>query len=409
MPLSRLTDVDHALRAFGQGVVGTSTSPHPDARESPCAISEPVRKGLVMTQAADTVDTVDTEERGGVPDLAALPPHVRMLFLLMLPRGVEAVVLAADLGIADQLAESPRTPSELAESTGCQPDFLRRVLLTAAALGVFAERADGRFVLTEDAECLRSDAEISLRDLAIYTGNLTSLNSFDELRHTVRTGVDAFRRKFGTPLYERLAEHPDLSGPFNRAMNQTTKLSAESVANFGDFGRFTTVADIGGGQGQLIGELLRRHPDLRGIVFDFPHVTEGAEDVLTSLGVADRVTVMSGDFLKDALPDDADAYLFHRVLGGWEDERIVDTLRHMNSKLSDRPNARVILAEQIVPPPNTFHPGRLFDIEFMVNRGGRVRTEDDWRTIITGAGLEFVSARPAKPVVTLFEAKPSSP
>ena len=91
-----------------------------------------------MTQAADNVDTVDTEERGGVPDLAALPPHVRMLFLLMLPRGVEAVVLAADLGIADQLAESPRTPSELAESTGCQPDFLRRVLLTAAASHVGA-------------------------------------------------------------------------------------------------------------------------------------------------------------------------------------------------------------------------------------------------------------------------------
>ena len=44
------------------------------------------------------------------------------------------------------------TRSGCAELTGCHPDSLRHILLTAAALGVFAEQPDGRFTLTEDAE-----------------------------------------------------------------------------------------------------------------------------------------------------------------------------------------------------------------------------------------------------------------
>jgi multifunctional cyclase/dehydratase/O-methyltransferase len=310
------------------------------------------------------LDDTETGDWAGFPDLAHLPSHVRVLFLLLLRRGADAVMLAAELNIADHLAERPRTASELAELTGCHPESLRRILLTAAALGIFAERPDGRFVLTETAECLRTDAEISLRDLAVHAGNLSALNPLDELRQTVRTGVDAFRRKYGKKLYEVFADHPELSEPFNRAMTQTARMSAESVANFGNFQRFKTVADIGGGQGQLIGEIVRKHPDLRGILFDFPNVTKGAADLLALLGVADRVTVMSGDF-RDGLPAGADAYIFHRVLGGWEDPQITETLKRVHSEIGDQPHARLIIADPILPPPNQFHPGRLFDIDVM--------------------------------------------
>lgn len=354
-----------------------------------------------------TLDDTGTDDRAGFPDLASLPPHARVLFLLLLRRGTDAVMLAADLNIADHLAERPRTAAELAELTGCHPESLRRILLTTAALGIFAERPDGRFVLTEGAECLRSDAEISLRDLAVFFGNISALNPHDELRETVRTGVDAFRRKYNKKSYEVLADHPELAEPFKRAMTQTTRMSAGPIAKFGDFQRFTTVADIGGGQGQLIGEIVRKHPHLRGILLDFPEITKGAADVLASLGVADRVTVVPGDF-RDGLPVGADAYLFHRVLGGWEDSQITETLKQINSEIGDQPHARLIIAEQIVPPPNKFHPSRLFDIEFLLNTGGHIRTAADWKELLTAAGFEFVSAHEVSPIVTMLEARPAA-
>jgi O-methyltransferase domain len=353
-----------------------------------------------------TLDDTKTDDRAGFPDLAALPSHARVLLLLMLRRGSDAIMLAAELDIADHLAERPRTASELAELTGCHPDSLRRILLTAAALGIFAERPDGRFILTEDAEFLRSDVEGSLRDVAVHFGNFSALNPLDELRQTIRTGVDATRRKYGKKLYEILADHPELSEPFNRAMTQTTRMSAESIVNFGDFKRFTTVADIGGGQGQLIGEIVRKHPHLRGIVFDLPHVTKGAPEVLASLGVADRVTVVSGDF-RDKLPTGADAYIFHRVLGGWEDSQITKTLKRVHSEIGVQPHARLIIAEPVLPPPNSFHPSRLFDIDVMLNSGGRVRTEADWEKLLSAANLERVSTHKVSPMVTMLESRPA--
>jgi O-methyltransferase domain len=43
-----------------------------------------------------------------------------------------------------------------------------------------------------------------------------------------------------------------------------------------DFGRFSTVADLGGGHGTFLAALLARHPHVRGLLFDQPHVVAGA-------------------------------------------------------------------------------------------------------------------------------------
>jgi trans-aconitate methyltransferase len=45
-----------------------------------------------------------------------------------------------------------------------------------------------------------------------------------------------------------------------------------------DFGRFGTVADIGGGNGALVSGLLQRYPQMQGVVFDQPAVVERAHE-----------------------------------------------------------------------------------------------------------------------------------
>ena len=53
-----------------------------------------------------------------------------------------------------------------------------------------------------------------------------------------------------------------------------------------DFGESGTLADIGGGHGILLSMILQKHRALRGIVFDLPHVVEGAKPRIKSLGLA---------------------------------------------------------------------------------------------------------------------------
>ena len=59
--------------------------------------------------------------------------------------------------------------------------------------------------------------------------------------------------------------------------------------------------------------ILAAHPDMRGVLFDLPHVITDAPQVLARHGVDDRVECVGGDFLH-SVPSDADVYLASLVL-----------------------------------------------------------------------------------------------
>ena len=80
----------------------------------------------------------------------------------------------------------------------------------------------------------------------------------------------------------------------------------QAVVGAYDFSQFCHVADIGGGQGQLLSGILTANPYLRGTLFDQPHVVSRAKDVLASYGLTERCRIVSGSFF-DAVPQGADA------------------------------------------------------------------------------------------------------
>jgi DNA-binding IclR family transcriptional regulator len=59
------------------------------------------------------------------------------------------------MGLADRLAEAPKTAAELAQSTASHAHSLYRVMRTLAGMGIFAEDSDHRFSLTPLGEALR--------------------------------------------------------------------------------------------------------------------------------------------------------------------------------------------------------------------------------------------------------------
>src|SRR6185503_13410617 len=66
----------------------------------------------------------------------------------------QAIHVAAVLGIADLLADGPRSSDDLAAATGSHPRALYRLLRALAAVGVFREEAERRFALTPMGACL---------------------------------------------------------------------------------------------------------------------------------------------------------------------------------------------------------------------------------------------------------------
>ncbi|MGY1434622.1 methyltransferase [Streptomyces reniochalinae] len=320
---------------------------------------------------------------------AALPPHVRLLLLTDGKRISRVVHVLAELGIADELADGPLAVPELAERTGTHADSLGRVLRVAAAFGVFEEREDGRYALTDLSEALRSGVPGSQRDMVLYNGSELLWRTYGSLMHTVRTGQPAFEEAYGHGFFTHLEENPEAGALFDRAMTGMSRATARMLLDGFDFSRFARIADVGGGRGLFLSEVLARHPQVRGTLVDRPAVIEEAPKLFDEAGVADRVEIVPGDFFGE-LPPGRDAYVLKAVLHDWDDERAAAVLGRVRDALAERPDGRLLICEFLVGPANQWDRGKLLDLDMLVRFGGRERSADQWRTLLAASGFALV-------------------
>ncbi len=123
-----------------------------------------------------------------------------------------------------------------------------------------------------------------------------------------------------------------------------------------EFGESGTLADIGSGHGFLLTAILQKHPGVRGIVFDLPHVVEGAKPRIESLGLASRCEIASGDFFKIVPP--ADNFVLKSIIHDWDDARATTILRNCAAAMRGT-SGKVILLEFVIDPGNGPRPGQM--------------------------------------------------
>src|SRR5262249_31554997 len=232
----------------------------------------------------------------------------------------------------DVLASSPRTAGELALTTGAHAPSLYRVLRTLASCGIFAETDGQRFELNGPAQLLRTDAPGSLRDLAIYYGEI-SYPAWQGPLYSVRTGKPAFARVFGRRVWDFLEVNPEAGASFAGAMRGGATSRALALRDYGWKGT-ETVVDLGGGDGTLLVELLARQPRLRGIVVDLPHAVAKAWERIAEAGLESRCRAVAGDLLGE-IPTAGDAYVPAIVLHDWDDEHAAAILANCRRAMRD--------------------------------------------------------------------------
>jgi SAM-dependent methyltransferase len=314
----------------------------------------------------------------------------------------QAIYVAAELGIADLLADGPRTADDLAAVAGAHAPSLYRVLRLLASEGVFAEAEDGRFELTPMAAALRRDAGPA-RLQVLFLGREASWRAAGSLMHTVRTGEPAFERVHGVDFFEYYRRHPDEWALFDRLMVANTAPVARAIAAGYDFSSVGTVVDVGGGLGALAIGLLTTHPHLRGVVFDQPAVAAGAGEAIAAAGLADRCRAVGGDFFA-AVPEGGDAYVVKFILHDWDDERSLAILRACRRAM--RPDGRLLVVELLVPPGNAPSFAKTQDVNMLINLGGRERTEAEYRALYAASGFDLTRTIPVQGELHIVEGVP---
>ena len=315
-----------------------------------------------------------------------------------------ALCSVAELGVADHIqAGTPRSARYLAQATGTHERSLYRLLRFLASHGLFQETKNGEFDHTPLSSALRSNVEGSFRAAAqLFHHEFQAWNGLD---HAVRTGKPGFDAVFGRPLFEHIAAHPELGPLLDAGMTCMHGYETAAMIEAYDFGAVRVLADIGGGNGSLIGAVLQRYPQMRGILFDLGHVVARAKESLKKYDVADRCQVIEGSFF-ETVPAGADAYLFRHIIHDWTDEQSVQILSHCRRVIPK--DGRLLLVECVVPAGNEPSLSKDFDMTMMIFPGGAERTESEFQSLLKQADFELTSVTPTTTMVSVVEGRPIS-
>jgi hypothetical protein len=307
-----------------------------------------------------------------------------------------ALSVAAELGISDALADDGQTVSELAAAVKADEDTLGRLLRAMVAIGVYAVQ-DGVYTNTSLGERLRSDVPGTLRPLARMGQDPAFWAAWGHLAHSVRTGENAFEAMQGVDVWTYRETRPELNANFNENMTALSWYVGKSVADAYDFGKLSTVVDVGGGHGILLDAVLNRYENLHGVVFDLPHVV--AKQPRTE-ALASRWSAVAGNFFEAVPP--ADAYLVKSILHDWPDDRCVQILRTCAATLN--PGGVVLVVELVLDRSGYEGEAAFSDLNMLVMPGGRERTEDQYAALFKAAGLHLTQVIDTSTRVSIVEA-----
>jgi hypothetical protein len=309
------------------------------------------------------------------------------------------------LGIADVLADGPKSAAEVATATGTHRPTVDLLLRLLASHEVFREGADGRFGLTPLSSYLRSDTPDSWRDWVISLGNTTA-PVWGDLLYTVQTGKAAFEHLFGSPYYDYLAQHPEVATVWDRAMEHGNGDWLAMVSQRSDWKPLHRLVDVGGGHGTALAAVLKASPTLSGVLFDLPHVVVGARPVLEAAGVSGRCEIVAGDMFT-TVPAGGDAYLLARVLWNWDDERASRIL--VNCQRAMPSEGRLLIIELVLPDGPRPAISAYSDLNLLLEFGGRLRSEGEFRVLLETAGFRVMRVvREPEARFVLIEARPVS-
>ncbi|MEV0051433.1 methyltransferase [Saccharopolyspora shandongensis] len=314
-----------------------------------------------------------------------------------------AVRTAATLRVPDAVKDGPLPLADIAHRCRAEADPLGRVLRFLVYRGVFTEPEHDVFGPNDASEALRSDLDDGPQPWLDLDGAVGRADlAFVELIEQVRGRHPAYPAAFGRSFWEDLAHNPQLSDSFDALMETKTYGIAPLIAVAHDWSAYGRIADVGGGKGVLLAEILRANPKARGILVDLTGPARSAADYLREQGVGDRSEVVTASFF-DPLPIQADAVVVCDVLGDWDDEDATRILE--NCKRAIAPGGRVLIIE-LLPDQERMALFTEMDLRMMIYVGGRMRDLDRTQQVAEAAGLAVEDFTPLDNGYAIVECRP---
>jgi len=220
----------------------------------------------------------------------------------------QTLLTANRIGLFDVLANGTLGVEAIAAALKTEPGPTRLLLKACVALGLLEEGPDGFSNSPEGAAFLVSGAPAYLGNAIRYSDNLYA--AWGELEKALREG----HPPMAPETY--LGKDKKLTRDFVYGMHDRALGVGRVMVGLVDLSGRRHMLDVGGGPGTYSALFAQRYPELHSQVMDLPDVVAIAKEIVDSMGVADRVQTLGGDYMKTPFPAGKDVVMisgvFHR-------------------------------------------------------------------------------------------------
>jgi orsellinic acid C2-O-methyltransferase len=312
------------------------------------------------------------------------PDRARLLALIGSSWRTQAVHAMVCLGLADSLSPGPASLEQLARLAGADVNALSRLLRALDFLGLVEQHAGG-WTLTPMGGLLRSDSgHESLADWVRWWGGEVQWRTWGSLGDAVRQGRAMREHHAAGSRYELHATSQGAAHVFHSAMGQLSASVGPTLLQALSLIGPCTVADIGGGRGELLASVLKACAEATGVLFEQRHAFAAARKYLEREHVLDRCTLREGDFFRD-VPAGADVYLLKSVLHNWDDQDVGRLLRRFRERMTG--SARLAIIERALDEAAPTEADLRSDLNMLVALGGRERSLRELQDLLGRCGM----------------------
>nr|AGI97939.1 caffeic acid O-methyltransferase-like protein [Narcissus tazetta]AGI97942.1 caffeic acid O-methyltransferase-like protein [Narcissus tazetta] len=229
----------------------------------------------------------------------------------------------------------------------------------------------------------------------------TTMEAWYNLKNAVLDGGDPFSKAHGMNIFEFAKANPRFNSLFNEGMKGYSCIIMKKVLDVSTaFDDLNVLVDVGGGTGGTLGAIIARHPHIKGINYDLPHVIREAPSF-------PGIEHIGGDMFK-SIPS-GDAILLKTLCCDWDDEHVLKLLKNCWKALPD--NGKVIIIDDIFPmiveeeSTNSLEKfALLIDLITLVHvPSGKERTEEEFWKLAKSAGFSRFGRVGNCAVVTIME------
>lgn len=236
-----------------------------------------------------------------------------------------ALRCAVELRIAD-IIHSHGAPISLSQIVSSIPDAtspditcLSRIMRLLVRRKIFTahHQSDGGdstlYGLTHSSKWILHDSDLTLAPMFIMETHPWLMAPWQCFSQCIKHGGIAFQKAHGREIWDFAAQNPEFNKLFNDGMECTARIVLRTiVSEYKDgFDRVGSLVDVGGGTGGALAEIVKSHPQIKGINFDLPHVVATAPlypgvshiggDMFQGIPNADAIFLKASPILTDLL------------------------------------------------------------------------------------------------------------